>query len=82
MSELRSVIVTPLRRNTAFKAWWKSSTGLLLPTAAGEMSWKAWGMAVGIAFAVASWEILFGSEESFREVAPPAPPVAPPDPQA
>jgi hypothetical protein len=82
MAELRAVVRTPLRRNQAFKAWWKSCTGLLLPVSLGEMSLKAYGIAVGVSFAVGSWEILFGVEESWREASPPAGPAAPPDPQA
>lgn len=75
MADIRAVIRTPFRKNTAFKSWWKTSTGLLLAPASGEMTWRAWAIAVAVSFGVASWDIIFG-EESLREV-PPTPPAEP-----
>lgn len=72
MAELRAVVPTPFRKNTAFKAWWKASAASITLPAAEQMTWKAWALSVGVAFVVSSWEILFGTEESWRE-APPAP---------
>jgi len=77
VAEIRTVTRTPFRKNTAFKSWWKTSTGLLLAPASGEMTWRAWAIAVAVGFGVASWDIIFG-DESYREVLPPpAEPTAP-----
>lgn len=80
MAELRAVVPTPFRKNTAFKAWWKASAASITLPAAGQMTWKAWALSVGVAFVVSSWEILFGTEESWRE-APTPPPPPPPTPE-